>query len=67
MRRLTDSPVGLARLDAGEEPMRLEDFDLATVGRDCVELVRPLAAARELTLQAQLPPRSATGDPRRIA
>src|SRR5439155_1618365 len=43
MRKLTESLLELARLDAGQEPIKRERFDLARVARECVELVRPLA------------------------
>jgi heavy metal sensor kinase len=66
MRRLTESLLELARLDAGQEPMKHERFDLARVARECVELVRPLAAERGLRVECELPSVECVGDPERI-
>jgi two-component system, OmpR family, sensor kinase len=66
MKRLTESLLELARLDAGQQPMKHEPFDLARVARECVELVRPLAAERGLELQCELLPTSCQGDSERI-
>lgn len=66
MRRLTESLLELARLDAGQQPMKHETFDLARVARDCVELVRPLAAERGLELKCDLPVAECVGDSERI-
>jgi len=66
MRRLTESLLELARLDAGQQPMKQERFDLARVARDCVELVRPLAAERGLEIKCDLPPTECLGDSERI-
>jgi heavy metal sensor kinase len=43
MRKLTESLLELARLDAGVEPMKREETDLGRIAAECVELVRPLA------------------------
>ncbi len=66
MRRLTESLLELARLDAGQQPMKREPFDLARVARDSVELVRPLAAERGLELICDLPPTECLGDAERL-
>lgn len=66
MRSLTESLLELARLDAGQEPMRRERFDLARVARESVELVRPLAAERGVELRCELPELQCTGDAERI-
>ncbi len=66
MRKLTESLLELARLDAGEQTMRRERFDLSRVARDCVELVRPLAAERGVEIQFELPAIECVGDPERI-
>ena len=66
MRRLIESLLELARLDAGQEPMKHESFDLARVVREAVELVRPLAAERHVELRCDLPPTSCVGDPERL-
>ena len=67
MRRLTQSLLELARLDAGQEPMKHERFDLARVARECVELVRPLADQRGLQIQCELPAVECVGDAERIS
>src|SRR5207249_8616527 len=46
MRRLIESLLELARLDAGQEKLKHAPLDLAHTAADCVELVRPLAAER---------------------
>jgi len=66
MRSLTESLLELARLDAGQEPMKRERFDLPRVVRDCVELVRPLAAERSIQIHCEVPPTECLGDAERI-
>ena len=56
MRRLIETLLELARLDAGQETMRREPFDLAEVAREALELVGPLAAERGITLHADKAP-----------
>lgn len=67
MRRLIESLLELARLDAGQEPMRLGECDLSKIAADCIELVRPLAAARGIQIQANLAAASCRGDSERLA
>jgi heavy metal sensor kinase len=67
MRKLTQSLLALARLDAGQDPMRREAFDLARVTRECVEMVRPLAAERGVELVCDLPAMPCPGDAERIS
>jgi signal transduction histidine kinase len=67
MRKLTNSLLALARLDAGQDPMRREEMDLARVTRECVEMVRPLAAERNVELRCDLPPVTCPGDAERIS
>lgn len=67
MRRLTESLLALARLDAGEDPMRQEPIDLARVARESVESVRPLAEARQVALRCDLAALPCTGDADRLA
>ncbi|MGJ5818854.1 sensor histidine kinase [Paludibaculum fermentans] len=62
MRRLTESLLELARLDAGEEPMRRDRFDLGRVARESAELIRPLAAQRNVTLETDLALADCAGD-----
>ncbi len=67
MRKLTESLLELARLDAGQEPMKREPFDLSRVARECVELVRPLATERRVEIHCDLPMLECRGDAERIA
>src|SRR6185503_1517061 len=67
MRRLTESLLELARLDAGQESMKHLRFDLAHTVRDYVELVRPLAEERGITIHCDLPALECEGDPERLA
>ena len=67
MRRLLESMLELARLDAGQEPMKAICFDLAGTVRDCIELVRPLAEERNIKIQGELAAVELVGDPERLA
>lgn len=67
MRKLIESLLELARLDAGQEPMKQERFDLSRVARDCAELVRPLAEERRVRMHCELPPVQCLGDAERVS
>ena len=67
MRRLIESLLELARLDAGQEPMKRMRFDLSRTIQDCVDLVRPLADERGLKVHGELPPLECHGDAERLA
>ena len=67
MRRLIESLLELARLDAGQEQMKRMPFDLSRTVRDCVELIRPLAAERGVKIRSELPPLKCAGDSERLA
>ena len=66
MRNLTESLLQLARLDAGQEAMKRELFDLSRIVRECVEMVRPLAAERGIKIQCDVPSLEGLGDAGRI-
>ena len=66
MRRLTQSLLDLARLDAGQEPIDRRPLDLAETARDCVELIRPLADERGLRITSELAPAKTLGDEGRL-
>ena len=66
MKGLTESLLELARLDAAQEPLKREPFDLLPVARDCVELIRPLAAERGIQVHCEVPPIECLGDAERI-
>ena len=67
MRRLIESLLELARLDAREEPLSRTACDLATIAGECVELLRPLATARGIRFLTDLSPVACHGDPERLA
>jgi signal transduction histidine kinase len=66
MKALTESLLELARLDAGQEPLKQERFNLLRVARDCIELVRPLAAERGIEILCEVPSVESLGDAERI-
>jgi heavy metal sensor kinase len=67
MRKLIESLLELARLDAGQETLKRLRFDLSQVANDCVELVRPLAGERGVKILSELLPLEITGDSERLA
>jgi heavy metal sensor kinase len=67
MRRLTDSLLELARLDAGQETLRREKTSLSAIVEDCVNLIRPLAATRRLQIRCDLASAEVFGDTSRLA
>jgi two-component system OmpR family sensor kinase len=67
MRRLIESLLELARLDAGQETLRRAPFDLARTVSDCVELTRPLAADRGIIVYTELQRVECEGDAERVA
>jgi two-component system OmpR family sensor kinase len=67
MRRLIESLLELARLDAGQETMKRMSFDLSVTARDCVELIRPLAEERGVKIISELASIECVGDSERIA
>jgi len=54
MRRLTESLLELARLEAGQEHRLRERLDLAETTRACVERIRPLASECGLQIHCDL-------------
>ena len=66
MRRLIESLLHLARLDAGEDATKPERLDLAAVTTDCVTSIRTIAAERKITLVTELVATEITGDPGRL-
>jgi two-component system, OmpR family, sensor kinase len=66
MKTLTESLLELARLDAGQEPMKRDCFDVPRVARECVEMLRPLAATRGIQIHCNIPPLECLGDAGRI-
>lgn len=66
MRKLTESLLELARLDAGQEPMQREPVDLAEVAAGAAERLRPLIAERRISLLANGVAAPASADPARL-
>jgi len=66
MRRLLESLLELARLDAGQEPMKRLRFDLANTVRDSIESVQPLASERDIKIKSELTALESVGDPERL-
>ncbi len=66
MRRLTESLLELARLDAGQA-MKRERFDCVKTVNECLEFARPQAAERKVEVQFQSSPAFALGDADRYA
>jgi two-component system, OmpR family, sensor kinase len=67
MRKLIESLLALARLDAGQEVLKRLRFDLARLVEDSVVLVKPLALERGVKITTELQPLEINGDSERVA
>ena len=67
MRRLTESLLALARLDAGQAALNRRRFNLAGTARESIELVSPLADARGVSIIPDLAAVECDGDAERLA
>ena len=67
MRNLIESLLALARMDAGQEKFESTPFDIGKTTGECVELVRPLAEARQISIESELAPLQCVGDSQRLA
>mgnify|MGYP001765198497 CR=1 FL=1 len=67
MRRLSDSLLELARLDAAGEQGQRIDADLAQIAADCTAQLRPLAAQRNVQIETDLRPAPLACHPDQIA
>ncbi|HTV38978.1 MAG TPA: ATP-binding protein [Candidatus Sulfotelmatobacter sp.] len=67
MRKLISALLELARLDAGQEPLKRLSFDLGKTITECVELVRPLADERGIRMSADAAPLEITGDAEKLS
>ncbi len=67
MRRLIESLLALARLDAGQEVLKRLRFDFSKMISDCAELVKPIAEERGVKIFLALEPVETTGDSERLA
>lgn len=66
MRRLIESLLELARLDAGEATLRCDPCDLQRVVQESIELLAPLALQRGITLHTTLESSAILGDSERL-
>jgi signal transduction histidine kinase len=66
MRKLIESLLELAKLDASQAGKR-EPLDLSRCAADCIELVRPLAEQRRITLRSELTNAPCSGDADQLA
>ncbi len=67
MRRLIESLLELARLDAGQEVLKRLRFDFPKTISECTESMKPLADERGVIIASALPPLEITGDAGRLA
>lgn len=67
MQSLIESLLALARLDAPSEPLAVRPCDLADLAREQIDLIRPLAEERGITLLEELGPSPCAADPLRLA
>jgi heavy metal sensor kinase len=67
MRQLIESLLALARLDAGQELLRRDECDLSAIVGRSIELIRPLATCRGITIQIALSKALCRGDATRLA
>jgi signal transduction histidine kinase len=66
MRRLIESLLALARLEAGQEALNRRRFDLAQVVAEAATLLHPLAEASRIKLTTNLEPLEIDGDAERL-
>ena len=67
MRRLTESLLALARLDAGQDALKRERIDLSRIAKECSDLLRPLAEEHRITLHSELTAAECLGDSESLA
>ena len=67
MHGIIESLLALASLDASNGSLHRQPCDLATLAREELDLIRPLADERHIVLHHDLAPANCTGDPDRLA
>ncbi|MFO0926487.1 MAG: ATP-binding protein [Gemmataceae bacterium] len=67
MTSLVEALLTLARADAGRLDLTREPVDLATVATESVDLIRPLADSKRITLTIDAAPAAVLGDAGRLA
>lgn len=66
MRTLVDSLLLLARFDSGQPELKRDSLDLSEIANESVELLRPLAEERQITLGSETTPVPFVGDRERL-
>jgi PAS domain S-box-containing protein len=66
--KIIEDILDVSRIITGKLRLELREVDLATILNDAIEVVRPSASARSITISLQRPPQAATvvGDPERL-
>jgi heavy metal sensor kinase len=67
MRGLVEQLLLLAKADAGKLPFEPQSFDLSPIVEECLELLTPLAEAKNVTIQTTLKPAEVLGDPQLLS
>ena len=67
MKSLIDGLLTLARFDSDAANLPLTPFDLEPLARECIDLVRPLAAERRVTIETTLASTILRGDRERLS
>jgi two-component system OmpR family sensor kinase len=67
MRRLIESLLQLARLDAHQAEIAQVRFNFGAICAECIELLQPLARERHVKLATHLPAIECVGDPERLS
>jgi len=67
MKGLVEQLLLLAKADAGKLPLEPHSFDLAPIVEECLELLTPLAEAKQIKIQSTLKPAEVLGDPQLLS
>lgn len=67
MKSLIECLLALARFDSGNSALDPRELDLEPVAQDCVELLRPLADERHISINRLTAPTTVRGDHDRLA
>ena len=67
MKSLIDGLLTLARFDSDAAGLQFAEFDLERLARECIDLVRPLATERQITIAATLAATMMRGDRERLS
>lgn len=67
MKSLIEGLLTLARFDADAAGLQFTEFDLESLTNECIELIQPLAAERQVVIEATLCSTRMRGDRERLA